>query len=569
MWEWLLEVARHVALAQPAAAAPAQPPCSSRFAYTEWEKTGEDRWFEGEWVMQQVHYQRVRTDTCDGSQTTEYKSDGPIRLWPAVPGQRIADVNHPNGPGEALDGDPLSLSAVTSGMAGGQGADGSAEHVARVPGTSNDSGRQKPPYLPSLALLAGVLVATVRNQWVARGYDARVRNTGAFLWGAAKGIGVALLTIAAVAGVVTLFGISTPVLLALAAVAVVGGGIAAYFHRRKQQEANGIRPNLVKTAGVAALDALGLSGVIEGIAGQRMLTGEQLDQEAAGESFGAGLVQVAALGVGARTFPKGLGRVSAAASESILSRIGRTLSAWSQVRKAPEASLPRVWRILGVIDEGAGYREVMSKLPAPLRTLTNRLIEAEWLVLRENGLLQGPAGKVALSKAKEALITNNVRRLWNIFNNVKGGEAQLRARQIIESEAGFDSFVADIRDPSAPGLDLVVKMKDGTYQIGEIKRQGSAVGPNKIHRVLRYAPGKNGKPGKARIDLELLETEIIERIPDPREHLPILEALYRGDASVVLRIELVDTKATGSLSSLHDQVVNGVKILINPPPKGR
>ena len=569
MWEWLLEVARHVAVAQPAAAAPAHPPCSSRFAYTEWEKTGEDRWFKGEWVMQRVHYQRVRTDTCDGSQTTEHKTDGPIRLWLAVPGQRIADVNHPHGSGEALDGVPLGSSAFEGGMAGGQGADGSAEHAARVPGASKGSGRQKPPYLPSLALLAGVLVATVRNQWMARGYDTKVRNTGAFLRGAAKGVGVTLLTIAAVAAAVTIFGISTPVLLTIAAVAVVGGGIAAYFHRRKQQEGNGIKPNVLKTAGVAALDALGLSGVIEGVTGRRMLTGEQLDPEVAGESFGAGLVQVAALGVGARTFPKGLGRVSAVSSESILSRIGRTLSAWSRVRKAPEASLPRVWRILGVIDEGARTSEVFSKLPPQHQALVERLIDARWLTLGDDGVLRGPAGKVVLSKVKEALISNNLLRLRNIFNNIKGGEAQLRARQIIESDANFDDFVADFRDPSASGLDMIAKMKDDTYQIGEVKRQATAVGPNRVHRVLKYTRGKNGRPGKAEFRLDLLEEDIIQRVPDPLERQSILEALQRGDGSVTFRIDLVDTKATGPLSELHGQIIGGVKIIINPPPTGR
>lgn len=53
------------------------------------------------------------------------------------------------------------------------------------------------------------------------------------------------------------------------------------------------------------------------------------------------------------------------------------------------------------------------------------------------------------------------------------------------------------------------------------------------------------------------------------EHEPILEALHRGDGSIVLRIELVDTQALGTLADLHGEVVNGVRIHINPSPKKR
>lgn len=174
MWDWLWETARQIALAQPAAVAQAQPQCSPGYAYSSWEKTGEDRWYEGEWVMQRVHYQRTRTDNCDGSETIEHKTEGPFRLWQAVPSRRIDDVNAPAGSTEVLEGTPLRSSALPTSPNGDTAPDiGGMPPGKSSPGPSKQNGASA-PFLPSLALLLGVAIA-----WFESGRSSSTKMPGA------------------------------------------------------------------------------------------------------------------------------------------------------------------------------------------------------------------------------------------------------------------------------------------------------------------------------------------------------------------------------------------------------
>lgn len=166
-WEMLLwEAARAMATPGTAVTAPATPePCKTPgYSYGSWQRTGEDRWYEGTDVMQQVHYERTVTDTCTGEQTTESKTEGPFRLWQAVPDNRVADVNRPSGTDQALTGAPLRSSDAP----GGAPQVGPGQEPVQVAPNAQQSA-PKPggatPFLPSLALLVGLVVAAFKNRW--------------------------------------------------------------------------------------------------------------------------------------------------------------------------------------------------------------------------------------------------------------------------------------------------------------------------------------------------------------------------------------------------------------------
>lgn len=164
------EVVRHLTMAQATMVAPANPmpngtegagSCANpRFSYSDWEKTGEDRWFEGQGVMQRIHYERVETDTCTSATTTQRKTEGPFRLWQAVPDERVADVNRPVGDEQAVSGAPLGSSDPSG--SGGSAKGPETRPDTGAPGNRSDS-QKGPPYLPSLALLVAILVVGLRR----------------------------------------------------------------------------------------------------------------------------------------------------------------------------------------------------------------------------------------------------------------------------------------------------------------------------------------------------------------------------------------------------------------------
>ena len=163
MWDGLFEAAHLWSISQPAVVAQATPGSQAPQAcgadsYGEWELDGEERWLDGQWVMQRLHYKRILTDGCNGAEIVERKTEGPFRLFQAVPDQRIAEVNRPVGSEDAATGGPLRSSEPPHGSGPATGSRGQ-------PPSQGTSGRAPTgrgplaPYLPSLALVVGLLVA--------------------------------------------------------------------------------------------------------------------------------------------------------------------------------------------------------------------------------------------------------------------------------------------------------------------------------------------------------------------------------------------------------------------------
>ena len=174
-WDWLLEVARQQALlqAQPALVAMANPVTTQQmscpdYTYSEWVEGRDERWFEGEWVMQRRHYTRSRTDTCDGSSETQHKTEGPFRLWQAVPDRRIEDVNRPQGSTDGLSGSPLRSSELSTGLRAPEVGPSLAPIVpADKPTPPKPAEPPSPWSFTGFSLLAGVLVHlfVTRRSW--------------------------------------------------------------------------------------------------------------------------------------------------------------------------------------------------------------------------------------------------------------------------------------------------------------------------------------------------------------------------------------------------------------------
>jgi hypothetical protein len=122
-----------------------------------------------------------------------------------------------------------------------------------------------------------------------------VKINTSFLGGFAKGF--VKTAAAAAVGIVA-------VAAAPLATAVVGTGLAVYGtvsnyrQRAAEQTAAGQKVNKVGTFFAALGDTLGVSGLIEGITGKRMLTGQKLSSAQAGEKLGGGVASVAAMVAG-------------------------------------------------------------------------------------------------------------------------------------------------------------------------------------------------------------------------------------------------------------------------------
>jgi hypothetical protein len=145
----------------PAVTAPAPCPTPPEYTYSDWQMTREERQFQGEWVVQYLHYSRTMTDECRGTSSTQSKVEGPYRLWEAVPANRVSDVNHPEGPTDSLSGSPLRSSTLPD--RGAPGAVGPNPQV--ITNTTSGVPVNKPsspaPFFPGFALFAGVLVASL------------------------------------------------------------------------------------------------------------------------------------------------------------------------------------------------------------------------------------------------------------------------------------------------------------------------------------------------------------------------------------------------------------------------
>ncbi|HEY3366948.1 MAG TPA: hypothetical protein VGK74_18000 [Symbiobacteriaceae bacterium] len=142
---------------------PAAPVCVAQYTYTPWLAVSEERWFEGTWVLQRLHYTRTRTETCTGQQSTETKVEGPYRLWQAVPDERVSDVSHPDGATDGLSGTPFRTSDMPAGPAatpvGPSGVPKVTDPMALPP-----SPGVPVPGVPGLLLTVGAAIAL----WEAR-----------------------------------------------------------------------------------------------------------------------------------------------------------------------------------------------------------------------------------------------------------------------------------------------------------------------------------------------------------------------------------------------------------------
>lgn len=140
----------------------APPPCPTppQYTYSDWKLTDDERYFQGEWVVQYLHHSRTKTDVCRGTSVGESRVEGPYRLWPAVPANRVADVNRPEGPTDGLSGAPLRSSSLPEGGAPGTVGPNPELPTSRTSGVPANRLPAPLPFFPGFALFAGVLVAS-------------------------------------------------------------------------------------------------------------------------------------------------------------------------------------------------------------------------------------------------------------------------------------------------------------------------------------------------------------------------------------------------------------------------
>jgi|GEM_PF-4434753 len=139
------------------------PPCPTPpdYDYSDWELTWDERRSEGQWVTQRLHYSRTKTDECRGTSSRQSKVEGPYRLWPAVPANRVADVNRPEGSTDSLSGSPLRSSSFPDYGAPGSIGPNPDLPTSKTPGVPATEVPAPAPFFPGFILFAGVLVATL------------------------------------------------------------------------------------------------------------------------------------------------------------------------------------------------------------------------------------------------------------------------------------------------------------------------------------------------------------------------------------------------------------------------
>jgi RHS repeat-associated protein len=118
---------------------------------------------------------------------------------------------------------------------------------------------------------------------------------------AAVGIGMGVLAGAAVAAGI----VSAPFLLVAGAVLLVGAGVNAYLKRADQALQAGETDFSGRAALAAAGDAVGVTGIYEGITGRDVVTHRQFGGQERSEKLGQGLGSAAALVAGGRSYKFG------------------------------------------------------------------------------------------------------------------------------------------------------------------------------------------------------------------------------------------------------------------------
>jgi len=144
----------------PAVTAPPPCPTPPQYSYSSWTQTREERQFQGEWVVQYLYYSRTKTDACRGTSSTQSKVEGPFRLYPAVPANRVADVNRPSGTTDGLSGAPLRSSTLPEGGAPGVTGPNPTPTATKSSPAPTSSLPMPFPFFSGFALLVGVLVAS-------------------------------------------------------------------------------------------------------------------------------------------------------------------------------------------------------------------------------------------------------------------------------------------------------------------------------------------------------------------------------------------------------------------------
>jgi len=144
----------------PAITAPPPCPTPPQYTYSSWTQTREERQFQGEWVVQYLYYSRTKTDACRGTSSTQSKVEGPFRLYPAVPANRVADVNRPEGTTDGLSGAPLRSSTLPEGGAPGVTGPNPTPTLTKSSFAPTNRLPMPFPFFSGFALLVGVLIAS-------------------------------------------------------------------------------------------------------------------------------------------------------------------------------------------------------------------------------------------------------------------------------------------------------------------------------------------------------------------------------------------------------------------------
>lgn len=130
---------------------------TAAYSYGDWVQLTQDRWIDGNWVMQITHYQRERTNICDDTTIKEFRADGPTRFRPATPGVQIAEVNTPPQAGISAPGDPLNSADFPSPWEFSSAAPSSKIQTIH-PVAPVEPGVDAPVY-PDILLISGILIA--------------------------------------------------------------------------------------------------------------------------------------------------------------------------------------------------------------------------------------------------------------------------------------------------------------------------------------------------------------------------------------------------------------------------
>jgi|GEM_PF-6498627 len=162
-WLWWLSQLPVTAQATPPAVTETVE-CEPSYEHTSWEFVREDRKYEGTWVVAYHRYTRVQTEVCSGDTETQRKTEGPFKLYPATPDERVAAVNAPEWQDTPLTGSPLRSTDFPTGLAPQTGPSGMETGEGnKAPGETPSAPSPFNPFV--LTLIGAVVAAAVGRRW--------------------------------------------------------------------------------------------------------------------------------------------------------------------------------------------------------------------------------------------------------------------------------------------------------------------------------------------------------------------------------------------------------------------